>query len=100
MLASGKQVGPPQQIEIRLRVITRYVLDNFFNANHLCLAGRMNRPACLQLETINGNVEYNKKVIPDPKVEHHLWRANNANYLTSLLERLPSWLPLLPSSFG
>jgi hypothetical protein len=34
MLPGGKKVGTAQQIEIRLRMIGRHILDNFFDSNH------------------------------------------------------------------
>jgi hypothetical protein len=67
MFPGGKKVGAAQQIQIRLRVVTRYVLDNFFNANHL-----FPRRCFLPGEIRTSDNEYNKKVMPDSKVEHHL----------------------------
>src|SRR6266511_3968406 len=72
VLSGREQISAPQQIEVRLRVITRHILDNFFDADHLCEVR-----SCFELRSTSGNLEYNKKVMPNPKVEHHQHRKQH-----------------------
>ena len=52
-------------------MITRYGLDNFFDANHLNQSKSIT--AQVGKNQVDQNVmrDYNKKVMPDSKVEHH-----------------------------
>ena len=69
MLARGKEIGAPQQIEVRLGMVAGNLLDYVLNTNHhidlRTFAGRShNESTC--------HCDYNKTGDARLEIEHHL----------------------------